>query len=297
MFWGRLAAWYSRLPVTLSALHSTGWPDTISRLNRLLTPLTDAFIAVADEHGRYLIEHERLPADRVRVIRNGVDVQRFRPCPEVRMEVRRQLGLSDDARVCGIVAALRMEKNHLLFLRAAAMLRRQMPQAEFLIVGDGPERSKLENAASSEGLAEHVRFVGARNDVHRLLAAMDVFALTSDNEANPVSILEAMATGLPVVSTRVGSIAETVQENQTGFLTSPGDAEQIAACWHRLLEEPALALRLGAAGRRVVSDNWSLDQMVDGYQSLIEEIYQRRCSPNKPVSCSSPANTRQLENS
>ena len=291
MFWGRLAAWYANLPVTLSALHSTGWPDTISRLNRCLTPLTDSFIAVAKEHGRYLIEDERLPAEKVRVIPNGVDTERFRPCPETRSNVRRELGLASDTPVCGIVAALRTEKNHFVFLRAAAMLRSRLPQARFLIVGDGPERAKLATAAADLGLANYVQFVGTRSDIHRLLTAMDLFALTSDSEASPVSILEAMATGLPVVATRVGSIAETVQEGKTGLLTTVGAAEGIAACWYRLLQDPALADRLGSDGRQAVAAAWSLDGMVDGYQSLIEEVYERKCSPDSQVHCGSGTET------
>lgn len=84
MFWGRLAAWLERLPVICSALHSTGWPDCVGFLNRRLTPITDAFIAVASKHGQYLVEHERFPASKVRVVPNGIDTQVFKPLPETR---------------------------------------------------------------------------------------------------------------------------------------------------------------------------------------------------------------------
>lgn len=277
MFWGRLAAWRAGVPVVLSALHSTGWPDGVGRLNRLLTPLTDAFIGVAGEHGRYLIENERFPADKVRVIPNGVDVQRFRPQPAQRAALRRELGIPADTPLCGIVAALRPEKNHLLFLRAAALVRHEMPSAQFVIVGDGPQREQLVRAARSATLGASVHFLGTRDDIPQILAGLDLFALTSHNEANPVSILEAMASGLPVVSTRVGSVWESVEECVTGFLVPPGDADELAARWLHVLQNLGQAREMGRAGRELVVARWSLQQMVEGYEDLIAEIYRRKC--------------------
>ncbi|HEV3138031.1 MAG TPA: glycosyltransferase, partial [Pirellulales bacterium] len=229
MFWGRLAARRAGVPVVISALHSTGWPDAIGRLNRLpwLTRWTDAFIGVADAHGRHLIEREGFPAAKVHVILNGVDTSRFRPSQNCE-SLRRQLGIDVAAPVAGIVAGLRPEKNHALFLRAAARVRRQVPQAEFLIIGDGPERTKLEQITRQLELTEAIHFLGARSDIPELLAAIDVFVLTSRMEANPVSILEAMSTGKPVIAPRVGSIGESVIDGETGFLTDPLDEEQVA---------------------------------------------------------------------
>lgn len=281
MFWGRLAAWRAGVPVVLSALHSTGWPDGVGRLNRWLTPITDAFIGVAEAHGRHLVENERFPAEKVRVIPNGVDVQRFRPRPEARTRLRRELGIEADDPVCGIVAALRPEKNHLLFLRTAALVRRQLPEARFIIVGDGPERTGLELAAKEARFGEAVRFLGTRSDVPDVLAMLDLFALTSHNEANPVSILEALASGVPVVSTRVGSIAESVEPGVTGFLADPGDADELARHFVTLLSDPAAARRMGQAGRAKVVANWSLERMVAGYENLIREIYENKCPPSR----------------
>jgi len=276
MFWGRLAAWRVGVPVVLSALHSTGWPDGIGRLNRMLTPLTDGFIAVAEPHGRYLVEGERFPAAKVTVIPNGVDTQRFCPNPTARAAVRRDLLWHDDTPVFGTVAALRPEKNHLLFLRVAAQVRQAIPDARFLIVGDGPQRGQLEAAAAAAGLNDSLRMLGSRSDVPDLLAAMDTFVLTSLNEANPVSILEAMSVGLPVVSTRVGSIAETVLDGVTGYLAEVEDAPRIARCCVELAADPRKTRQLGARGRQLVVARWSLEQMVDGYARLISDIYRRK---------------------
>jgi glycosyltransferase involved in cell wall biosynthesis len=277
MFWGRLAAWRTGVPVVLSALHSTGWPDQIGRLNRCLTPITDGFIAVAAEHRRYLVEQERFPARKVFLIPNGVDVTRFCPNPTARQAVRRDLRIHADVPIFGIVAALRPEKNHLLFLRAAQLTRQIVPDARFLIVGDGPQREQIQVAVAGAGLQDCVQLLGNRSDVPDVLAAMDAFVLTSHMEANPVSILEAMATGLPVIATRVGSIHETVREQETGYLVAPGDADALARHLCHLARHPEVAQRLGQAGRDEIQRHWSLEHMVRGYERLIDEIYGSKC--------------------
>ncbi len=296
MFWGRLAAWRAGAPIVMSALHSTGWPDGIGRLNRWLTPITDAFIGVASSHGQYLTDIERLPRDKVHVIPNGVDVDRF--CPDRNTDyLRRELKIPPSAPVVGIVAALRPEKNHELFLQAAKLTRARMPDARFIIVGDGPMRPQLEQLSQSLGIADAVHFVGTRADIPELLSLCDVFSLTSHNEANPVSILEALATGKPVVATNVGSVCESVRSGETGFLAPAGDAEAISDRQCLLLTDRALAARMGANGRALVVEHWSLDHMVRGYEQLMLQIYRRKLGKTSApsytsVSATSVANPR-----
>jgi glycosyltransferase involved in cell wall biosynthesis len=277
MFWGRLASRWERVPVVLSALHSTGWPDTIGRLNRMLTPWTDAFIAVADSHAQYLVETERFPRDKVCVIPNGIDVTRFQRSTAARARVRSELGIPPDAPVCGVVAALRFEKNHRLFVELAGIVHRQLPKAHFLIVGEGPERNALEQQVRDLGLDQRVHLLGARKDIPELLSAMDVFSLTSRNEANPVSILEAMACGLPIVATRVGSVEETVFPGCTGFLGGAVQPDELVQYWLELLSDPDLARRMGEQGSRHVTEYWTVDRMVSGYEVLVERIYRAKC--------------------
>jgi glycosyltransferase involved in cell wall biosynthesis len=290
MFWGRLAARAAHVPVVLSAIHSTGWPDSIGRLNRLklLTRWTDGFVAVADEHARHLVEIEHFPENKVFVIPNGVDVERFRPSSSVAAEVRTELGLAPSQPVVGIVAALRPEKNHELFLRSAAQIRSMHGDVHFLVVGDGPERAALERLAGELRLGDAVRFLGVRDDIPRLLQAMDVFALTSHMEANPVSILEAMAAGKPVVAPAVGSIAESVADGRTGYVTPPGEIAPLIQRVSHLLENRALARQFGVAGRTTVIERWSLERMVDGYQALMAHLYmlkyeQQRATVGEPT--------------
>lgn len=295
MFWGRLAARHVGIPVILSALHSTGWPDGVGRLNRLLTPITDAFIAVAQSHGRFLVEHECFPAAKVAVIPNGVDIQRFIPNPDV-AALRRELGIAPLAtgpsprtdthfplqkqpeHVIGIVAALRPEKNHELFLEIARRVLQERPATRFLIVGDGPCREPLLKRTRELGLDSHVSFLGSRNDIPQLLAALDVFVLTSHNEANPISILEAMSTALPVVATDVGSIHEVICDGVNGFLVQPGDANALTQRVLKLLSDRSYSQQIGTAARETIVRSWSLDAMVRGYEHLIESVYSSKLS-------------------
>ncbi len=243
MFWGRLAARLAGVPVIASALHSTGWPDRVQLANRLLAPITDAFIAVAEPQGRYLAAHEGCTAAKIRVIPNGVDVERFRPRPP-NETLRQEFDLAADAPVVGIVAALRPEKNHALFLRAAAGVRRAVPNARFLIVGDGPQRGELEALARSLAISDAVRFLGTRSDVPEVLSLIDVLALSSHMEANPVSILEAMAAEKPVVATRVGSVDKAVHDGRSGYLVSPGKRRRTGRAADRAAAGPPAGGRL-----------------------------------------------------
>ncbi len=284
MFWGRLAARRAGVPVIVSALHSTGWPDNIGRLNRMLTPVTDAFVAVAQPHREYLIREERLPESKVRLIPNGIDTDWFVRDAAARARWRQRWQIPTEAQVCGIVAALRPEKNHELFLSVAESVASQFQNAFFLVVGDGVCRPALETLASRLECRQRIRFTGNSQDIVGALSAMDLFSLTSHNEASPVSILEAMACRLPVVAPRVGSIDRAVLDQRTGFLVSANDQPGFVRSWSRLLQDPELACQFGEAARQHVLEYGSLDLMIRGYMDLIEELYraQDRLLPANP---------------
>lgn len=286
MFWGRLAARFAGVPVVLSALHSTGWPDGISRLNRMLTPITDGFIAVASSHRRFLIEQEHLPAKKVFLIPNGIDTHRFVFDPSARRRIRAECGVSESERVVGIVAALRPEKNHEWFLQAAHDVVRHRRNTRFWIVGDGPQRNRLIALSEKLGIQNHVSFLGSRSDIPSLLSAIDLFALTSHNEASPVSILEAMACERPVVAPRVGSIGDTIVHNLNGMLLDRPCVAGYAQAWLSLLGDDDLARAIGQAGRDHVVQNGSLDVMTRGYEEVVSRLYRaksaRRVAPLSP---------------
>jgi glycosyltransferase involved in cell wall biosynthesis len=291
MFWGRLAARLAGVPVICSALHTTGYPNRIERLNRLLAPVTDAFIAVAGPHGRYLVDDGGCPAHKVRVIPNGVDVDRFHPrWPD--SPLQQELGITPGTPVVGVVAALRPEKNLELFVEAAALIRLQVPDARFVIVGDGPERASIEGRIAELSLDGAVHLLGSRDDVPEVLSLFDVFLLSSRMEANPVSLLEAMASEVPVVAPRVGSIPETVEDGKSGMLVEPGDAQAMAGKVLGLLSDRRRAEAMGRAGREQVIARSSVERMVEGYEGLIEEIYRAKSGETpvgQPAAVATPA--------
>jgi glycosyltransferase involved in cell wall biosynthesis len=284
MFWGRLAARWANVPVILSALHSTGWPDGVGRLNRWLTPLTDGFIGVARTHGEFLVERERFPRDKVFVIRNGIDTQRFQFDLAARELLRKELGIKPHAPVVGIIAALRPEKNHRVFLEAARLTADKISNAQFLIGGDGPERQELSDTAAELGIARQVHFLGNVQDTPGLLSAIDLFALTSDNEASPVSIIEALACQRPVVATRVGSVPDLISEGETGYLVPVQDPQAQAARWVELLSDREQRERFGATGREFTVQHASIEEMVLGYTRLIEKKYAEKSAISPALS-------------
>jgi glycosyltransferase involved in cell wall biosynthesis len=165
-----------------------------------------------------------------------------------------------------------------LFLQGARLIQKRFPGAQFLIIGDGPQRAELEAVARRCGVDGATHFLGSRTDVPSLLAACDVVALTSHNEASPVSILEALSVGVPVVAANVGSVQETVVDGQTGWLFPGGD---VAAYAHRTIEllgSPSERKRMGAEGRRRVTARWSLAAMVHGYEQLLAGIHAAKMS-------------------
>lgn len=278
MFWGRLAARAAGVPVVASALHSTGWPDGVGRMNRLLTPLTDAFIGVADSHGEFLRSFEKFPSRKVNVIRNGIDCLRFRKIPDASQSVREELGLPESAQLCGIVAALRPEKNHSMLVNAIAALRHRYPDLHALIIGEGPERETIEPLCDRLGVTDRVHLLGNRSDTPRLLSALDVFTLVSLNEASPVSILEALSCETPVIATNVGSISETVIPGETGRLVPSEDNDGFANALAEMLDNPAAAQAMGTRGRELVVKTGSLNSMVTGYEQLIRRLYRQKLS-------------------
>jgi len=278
MFWGRLAARLAGVPVVCSALHSMGLPDHVEIPNRLLAPITDAFIAVARSHAVYLAEHEGCPPCKIRVISNGVDVEKFHPRWPAR-SLRAELGIPPGAATAGIIAALRPEKDHELFLRAAALVHRQLPEMHFLVVGDGPLREEIQLLAGRLSLEKVVHFLGTRSEIPEVLSLIDVVVLTSRMEANPISILEAMACEKPVVAPAVGTIPEMSGDGASGFLVQRRQPEAFAERVIELLGDGDRAAAMGREGRQQVIAHWSIDRTVEGYQELIAGIYAAKSSP------------------
>jgi glycosyltransferase involved in cell wall biosynthesis len=289
MFWGRIAAIRAGVPVIVSALHSTGLPDHVELPNRILAPWTDAFVAVADPHALHLAIHEGCPARKVRVVPNGVDPERFHPrWPDKRLRQSCDLDESDSPTI-GIIAALRPEKRHDRFLEVSQKILAEKPQATFLVIGDGTERDRLRALAEEMKISDHVRFLGSRSDVPELLSLFDLFLLTSEMEANPVSIWEALSCECPVIAFDVGSVNQAVVDGKTGYLIEPTNTSAMATRAIKLLNDPDLAGRIGRAGRERVLQYGSINRMITGYSDLITEIYRKKTA--RSVAASGPKPT------
>lgn len=271
MFWGRLAAYRAGVPVVLSALHATGYPMKVERLNQMLSPISDGFIGCAKTHSQFLIEGERCPANKVFTVWNGVDVERFRPQDKAAM--RERIGISMDQPAVGIVAALRPEKQHVMLIEAWSKVIQRLPDAILVIVGDGVERGAIESKTRELGLEKNVRMLGMRSDVPEVLAGLDLKVLSSKMEANPASTLEANACGLPVVAPKVGSLIDTVEHGITGLLCKPNDIESLAQAILEILTKDDRGAEMGVAARSKVCREFSLEVMVQGYENLIEGVY------------------------
>jgi glycosyltransferase involved in cell wall biosynthesis len=237
-----------------------------------------------------------VPAGKVDVVLNGIDTEIYDRNWDVgigsRKSVREELGVPEGALVVGTVGRLVEVKRQDLLVRAfakvvqrfegeASLARRvsegedrrdAYPTARLLVVGDGPERNRLQELVRALGLQEHVIFAGYQARPERFYRAMDVFALSSRHEGLPLALLEAWASGVPVVVPEVGGIAKLVTSGQTGLLFPREDETSLAESLIRVLSDGAMALRLAAAGRSAVEDRYSLSRMAEDYQRLYLQL-------------------------
>jgi glycosyltransferase involved in cell wall biosynthesis len=234
----------------------------------------DAFVAVSPETaGRARLRREVSP-EKLSVVANGIALARFGPDAAARAAVRAELGIDAGAWVVGTVGRLATEKNQALLLRAAAPLLG--PGARLLVAGDGPLRPALAELAAALGIAPFVHLLGARHDVPEVLAALDVFVLSSDTEGLPLVIPEAMATGLPVVSTGVGGVPTVLDEGETGFLVPPGDEDTLRERLGRLQAAPDIARACGRRARVAALARFSAERMGREYLELYARVLDRR---------------------
>jgi len=259
------------VPVVIQGEHGREAADPEGRnprrrqVRRLLSPFVTEFVTVSRDLGRWLVEQVRVPARKVRTIYNGVDTQRF--APGDRAAARHVLGIPTDGLVAGTVGRLDPVKDQAGLVRAFARST-QASKSVLVIAGEGPSRSELESVTRELGLADRVRLVGERADIPILLRALDVFVLPSLGEGISNAILEAMATGLPVIATRVGGNVELVRDGLTGCLLEPRNVQALAEALARYLGDRARAQAHGAAGRERAVSEFGLERMLAAYTEL-----------------------------
>lgn len=282
-------------PKVLFTEHGRFFPDYPSwkriLFNRALLRRGDRVVAVGDAVRRALVANEGIAERRIDVIYNGTPLERFEMLPAPG-EARRALGIAPEDFVALQVARLDRIKDHATSLRAMARLRRELPQAKLLLTGDGPEREALARLTNELQLQDTVAFLGMRRDVPNLLAAADVFLLSSVSEGIPVTVIEAMAAGVPVVSTDVGGVPEVIQHGDTGLLCSAGDAAALAAHLSTIHRDRSLASALASNAKQRVKESFSEQAMMEYYQTLYHSMLERRSNRRRtPRRFSPPTST------
>ena len=238
-------------------------------LNRWTINMVDRVVAVSKNVGDFCITHIRLPAQKVVVIHNGVEILPL--SPYAKEQARQALGLPQEALVCGAVSRLKPVKGIDDLLIAFAQVREKQ-DAHLVIVGEGSERQRLEELVRKIGCSDRVIWAGYRDDVLQLLPAFDLFIQSSHHEGLPNTVLEAMAASLPVVATGVGGTPELVVNGKTGLLVPPGDPAALAGAISVLLEKPESRGKMGQAGRQRVKMHFSVDEMVRKTEQLYEQL-------------------------
>ncbi|MEC3955847.1 glycosyltransferase [Nocardia sp. CDC153] len=275
---GRVAAWLTRVPNSVVWVHNHGDVEPRGRArelaDRVLDRCTAAYFGVANAQIDYMTGELGYPREKIRIIHNGVDPALYETSDD--RGAIADLGIGADEPVVAIVAALRPEKDHETFLRAARRVVDTVPEARFLIVGDGPERGRIEALTRELDIGDRVVLAGSRPDVADVLRAVQVVVLSSHSvECFPMAVLEAMAAGRPAVCTAVGGVLEMVEDGVTGYLVPPRDPNALADKLIAVLTDEPLRRRMGAAARVRVETEFSSKTSITAAERAVEEVVRR----------------------
>ena len=246
-------------------------------MKRMMVALQDRVVVPCDYVGARLVKLAGIPPDKLRTIPYGVEIPSEQ---RATVDVRVEMGLAENTRLVGMVARLDPKnKSYDVFLNAAAQVHAARPSTHFLLVGGGTPayRAELENLAVQLGLSACVHFLGFRQDVAGLVAALDVVALASKNEACvPIAILEAMARGVPVILTDLGGAREQMRHADTGLLVFPGDVGALAGATIQMLDDREAASAMGRRARQMAIERFSIPAMIAGLDALYRELRAER---------------------
>ncbi|CAN5601356.1 N-acetyl-alpha-D-glucosaminyl L-malate synthase BshA [soil metagenome] len=256
--------------------HGRHYPDVVSpprrAVNRMvLDRLADAVNACCRFSGVALRDLDGFRGNRIEIIENGIEVDRYGPAVD-KDALKATLGLDSSRRYLIHVARHHPVKDQPMLLKGFAAAVADLPKVDLLMVGDGPLRGELEQLASTLRIVDRVKFLGIRKDIPELLRAADAFALTSVSEAASLTLLEAMATGLPVIVTAVGGNPEIVRDEVDGLLVPRGDSAACGVAIKRLFQNAELSQRLGASSRQRVLQQYRLEQTITAYAELYRRL-------------------------
>jgi glycosyltransferase involved in cell wall biosynthesis len=272
LFWGLVVGKLNKIPV-IAAIHNTVVvKETLkTRIYRLLLPLVNKIIAVAQMQKDHLVQSENIPEDIIKVIYNGIDCDKFIGIG-MRKSKRADLEIAEDQKVVGIVCRLVELKGIDIFLRAASIILQHNTNTQFVIIGDGPEKKNLENLAAELRIKRNVHFLGSRNDIADLIAIFDVAVLSSRTEALPMVILEYMASSKAIVATRVGSVPELIIDGRTGYLVEANNPAVLADRIKILLNDRTLSHSMGESARQIVQKSFRLERSALEMEELFDEV-------------------------
>ena len=263
------------VPVVINHDHTNDTRRADSRLLLALDRFSNRFashiVAVSASCRDFLITRESIPANDVTLVPNAIDLRRFSPAAPRRDQARVELGLPASARVVAGVGRLNPQKNFSLFLDIAAQLAPRFPDLHFLLAGDGPEEKMLRENAAALGISDRVTFSGYVADTRLVYLAADVLLMPSRYEGLPMTLLEAMAMGLPVVASQLDGIAEVIGDGREGFLVPSDDASLFVERTAALLQDAELSSRIAQNARAKIEASFSVERMT----SAVEEIYDR----------------------
>jgi len=281
---GRLAGWLAGVPVVIHTPHGHifyGYYGALASaiirlLERLLAKITDRIVTLTDRGAEEHVLFHIAGIEKFVTIHSGIALAHFRSVKGDPAVKRKELGLPPKGMIVGTVGRLVPIKGLEWLLKAAPWVLAEFSQAYFVIIGDGPLLEELRELTTQLGIGQRVVFLGAREDVHECLAALDLFVLPSLNEGMGRVLLEAMAVGCPVVATRVGGIPDIVADGTTGLLVPPRDDRALAEAILILLRDRSRRTAYGEAARRHVDGRFDVETMVRNIERLYDEVWQEK---------------------
>jgi len=276
---GRFAAILVCIPVVITHVHSTYFDYGKRNLlvERFLSYFTDMIICISRAVETFVIVNEGISKIKTCLIYNAVDLPVYIDDDHRTQEVRNSLGINAEAIVIMVVASLTVNKGHRILLEAFAKVYRTHQTMRLVIVGDGPLRKELETASRQLMIDQAVIFLGIRNDVFELLQASDIFVLPSQHrEGLGVSLIEAMAVGLPVIGTNLGGIPEVIVDGENGFLVSPKSPDQLADALMKFVNDQGLRISMGRRGRQIYEEDFTLSKMIRQVETLYDQLLKNK---------------------
>jgi glycosyltransferase involved in cell wall biosynthesis len=282
---GRIAAWLAGTPIIVHTLHSLVFHDyqpwLINRMwwlvKKACAPITHQFISVSDIISQKAIAAGIAPADKFKTVYSGMELDWFLKAQIDPLNVRREFGIPEDAIVVGKIARLFSLKGHDQLLDAAPAIVERHPAVRFFLIGDGLLYEHLHRRAREAGILDNFVFAGLvpRERIPEMISAMDVVVHTSLREGLARVLPQALAMGKPCVSFDIDGAPEVVKPNETGYLVRPGDAQGLADAVTRLIDDPRLRARMGAAGRKLVDPAFRAETMVQQIAGIYQDLASR----------------------